>query len=910
MVQGWSITPSETSAEAKAALAKQIIEAGREERDSESDAFEGRDLSGLDLSNQRLIGLRLRGSCLNNTRFYNTILHCCDLRETDLSFADLRRTQIVGSSLANAKVSGARFCRSYGLQAKFHGLWWIEKVYVLPRGRVLCGAALESDIVDEKALKPYSVSQSIVAPPDKVPDGMVSAGDGNYGTTPVPEDKARVEDEKDEDRMKGVRARAGDYFGSIGGCAGTVKETGLPDFQYMEVGVCSFSTAELPHANFEGARISSCDWGPFSITATAKLQAGVLEHANLRNANLRLTNLTEVNFQGAKATGANFYAANISDAVFFFDEDATYPLPAKAKTSTAKLNAGVWARKVGGTAAKAVFEDFQEGDDDDGDDDDDDDADDEADEGDGSAMEQMAQAETENAIDQMGGILADSLPKVTQICEQARTALKEAIDAARKALSKAEGDDGLKRRLEQAVTLSTARKSTTTLAAEVEKLLQEELARLLDAFVAKLLPKDPAGSEELGGFLAMVVDDLRRKVEGQAQPHIKRAAGAIAARLDPKLQRSLPTGQRAGRKMRQVVQTQRTLSALHAAAAAGPAAGTAASVHPMAQADAPADDAPTPAPLAAPDAARNRGGVEVSVKEEKVMKGEAAWETYAKMLRTLLSDLEKALDNPTALVQAAVVRQGKGLLRRAGFERRLASLKKHTKKLEETTIAKLKELKDATPKHEASLGGFGAALDQKVRRTLQSEALKSVSRFATKTWGGLARNMLTKPTELVQNIDELEFLRKQIEKLADADVTETAWLDFFETWTATLALRSKLEAEVAQHIFDAILTDAGLLRGLGVAHVFRDARIESGRVPTFILSELKQGPAKHIKAYAYKYQQKLDRELARIRRIQTLQARLVALSGTAIASVFIGLSSLGSRIAYQFIYGDDAAQVS
>ena len=54
----------------------------------------------------------------------------------------------------------------------------------------------------------------------------------------------------------------------------------------------------------------------------------------------------------------------------------------------------------------------------------------------------------------------------------------------------------------------------------------------------------------------------------------------------------------------------------------------------------------------------------------------------------------------------------------------------------------------------------------------------------------------------------------------------------------------------------------------------------------------------------------LDRELARIRRIQTLQARLVALSGTAIASVFIGLSSLGSRIAYQFIYGDDAAQAS
>ena len=135
-------------------------------------------------------------------------------------------------------------------------------------------------------------------------------------------------------------------------------------------------------------------------------------------------------------------------------------------------------------------------------------------------------------------------------------------------------------------------------------------------------------------------------------------------------------------------------------------------------------------------------------------------------------------------------------------------------------------------------------------------------------------------------------------------MTETAWLDFFETWQATLALRSQLEAEVAQHIFDAILTDDAALKGLGVAHVFRDAVIESGRAPAFILRELKQGPGVHIKTHAYKYQQKIDRELARIRRIQTLQARAVALSGTAIASGLIGLSGLGSRIAYRYIYED------
>ena len=53
-----------------------------------------------------------------------------------------------------------------------------------------------------------------------------------------------------------------------------------------------------------------------------------------------------------------------------------------------------------------------------------------------------------------------------------------------------------------------------------------------------------------------------------------------------------------------------------------------------------------------------------------------------------------------------------------------------------------------------------------------------------------------------------------------------------------------------------------------------------------------------MKNNAYKYQRKIDRELARIGRIQTLQARVVTLAGTAIASVFIGLSSLASQVAY------------
>ena len=100
----------------------------------------------------------------------------------------------------------------------------------------------------------------------------------------------------------------------------------------------------------------------------------------------------------------------------------------------------------------------------------------------------------------------------------------------------------------------------------------------------------------------------------------------------------------------------------------------------------------------------------------------------------------------------------------------------------------------------------------------------------------------------------------------------------------------------------AARSDDALLGGLGVAYAFRTAQVESGRVPTFILNKLKEGPAKHIKNNAYKYQKKLDREIARIRRIQTLQQRGVALSGTAIASAMISLGTLAARVAYTYIF--------
>ena len=190
------VTP-EGSGHAREALAKQLIDAGRVGAQP-TDAFEGMDLSGLDLSNQLLAGLRLRGSNLKKTKFYNAVLYCCDLRETDLSLADFRRSQILSCSLAGAKVTGARFCRMKAAHSLFHGLWWFEKMFVLQGGYTLCGAVPMN--VDD--LQPSSAEESHFGPPLPSPPGSVwdfsESWDGLIDGRHRTEAEAAIDDQKDE----------------------------------------------------------------------------------------------------------------------------------------------------------------------------------------------------------------------------------------------------------------------------------------------------------------------------------------------------------------------------------------------------------------------------------------------------------------------------------------------------------------------------------------------------------------------------------------------------------------------------------------------------------------------------------------------------------------------------------------
>ena len=127
-------------------------------------------------------------------------------------------------------------------------------------------------------------------------------------------------------------------------------------------------------------------------------------------------------------------------------------------------------------------------------------------------------------------------------------------------------------------------------------------------------------------------------------------------------------------------------------------------------------------------------------------------------------------------------------------------------------------------------------------------------------------------------------------------------------------------------VLDAIVADDKVLSNLGAAHALRNAVLKDKppqvtsppkppppQLPRAspspltphapppaqeLLLQLKQGPGKHIKSHAYAYRRKIDAELARLARIQTLQQRMVGVVGTLIISTSIGLANYISRAVY------------
>ena len=268
-------------------------------------------------------------------------------------------------------------------------------------------------------------------------------------------------------------------------------------------------------------------------------------------------------------------------------------------------------------------------------------------------------------------------------------------------------------------------------------------------------------------------------------------------------------------------------------------------------------------------------------------------------LDTLLDSVSACLDDPLAVTRQWLLQQGGKLLQGSGGG--LTNLGSRATAFQEALKGKLSR------NHAEMVGceSLGQRLNMHVRSQTAKRALAGASRYATSGHAAMLKLVLsTDPLALTKDEKELTYLLEELGKLEEADVTSENWQDFYESWASFLSLRSKLEVQCAQQIFDAIATDEAVLTGLAAARLLKDAVITSGKWPNELLHQLKQGPVKHIKNHAYAYRLKLDAELTKIGRIRELQRRAVALTGTAIVAAFVSIGNVLGRFYYDVLRAD------
>ena len=605
-----------------------------------------------------------------------------------------------------------------------------------------------------------------------------------------------------------------------------------------------------------------------ALTAQQPSQQPDLKPARLsylksaKKTNFTGATMTRVHVDGANLAGAIFYSSDVSGASMADVTFGQYTMPAKLEAKKpAKAAAWRLTMQLGKATAAAAME--TAGDEDNNDDD-------AADQKEDSTETQALLASmAEKGVQRFASAVANAVPQVIAACEKAHTAIDAAVEKAKAAL------DVDSRALEAVVSASTDRAMATT---AVESLMQKTLGALLDEVFSntgtllKLLNEakkelvDAAGESsgdsgrlvqdgaELG--LPRVLKTLRSTVEKYADPLLKRLASGVAGEIGG---RFVPAAAAATR-----------LRSLQ-----GPSSKV------SDQSDASEQLLDLPATVC------------------------------RKALDRLLDGVAACLDDPSAVAQQWLLQQGGKLLQ--GSDGGLANLGSRATAFQKALADKLSKedakmigVSDENGNPIEYLNSIGKQLNTHVRSQMAKRALAGASRYAaTGRMAMLNLVLSTDPLALTKDEKELTYVLEKFGKLEDADVTSELWQDFYESWASFLALRSKLEAECAQQIFDAIATDESVLTGLAAAHLLKDAVIKSGQVPNELLLQLKQGPAKHIKNHAYAYRRKVDAELTKIGRIRDLQQRAVALTGTAIIAASVSTGNVLGRLYYDVLRVDN-----
>jgi hypothetical protein len=236
-------------------------------------------------------------------------------------------------------------------------------------------------------------------------------------------------------------------------------------------------------------------------------------------------------------------------------------------------------------------------------------------------------------------------------------------------------------------------------------------------------------------------------------------------------------------------------------------------------------------------------------------------------------------------------------LKRAGKSVQLMA--GHLNKLEAALSTKLGEADDESQRLAKKFGLVGGD-----KGGLRSRLLKATLTAATQyevSVGGFSGSFAMvhlastcSRSKLTKHENELEYLKKELEKLKEMTTSEQTWRDVSESWQAILALNKSLDVERGAAVLQCIASDEKLLKALGAAKTLYKVK---GDVPSNLVMRLNDGAGAHIRTHAYKYDKLISLELVRIQRVKDMQWKAVTLIGTA---------NLLSRLYYDVLASGDS----
>merc|ERR1719174_2739001 len=162
-------------------------------------------------------------------------------------------------------------------------------------------------------------------------------------------------------------------------------------------------------------------------------------------------------------------------------------------------------------------------------------------------------------------------------------------------------------------------------------------------------------------------------------------------------------------------------------------------------------------------------------------------------------------------------------------------------------------------------------------------------------WKLVQQIVLVSPTEMANDVKEIEYLAKQLEGIMQS-VSPHNWDDVADSWFNLAKLYNQLRGDRARAVLQQILSADKLDEKLGVAAALHDIGMPTSP-PDRLLQDLKAATAS-VKENMYLYSKVIARETARINRISQLQARGVGLIGSAVLALFVSIGNLITRYGY------------